>query len=715
MTFLNPFLLFGLVAAAIPILIHLFNIRKLRTIEFSTLTFLKELNRNKIRRIKVRQWLLLILRTLLILLIVLAFSRPALKGSFGSAGSRAATTLVILLDNTASMQLHNEQGTFLSQAQQQAQQVIASMQENDEVFFLRLSDLPQATTEVGTQDRTKISALIKETDVSYNRRTIEEGMRLAARLLQQSKNYNKEVYVITDGQRSTLTLANKSQSAVEQLFEPQVRIFYTQLSNRPGENIAVEKTTVPPSLLQVNKPFTVNVVMKNYGSSPVTNHLVTVTFDRHKVMQKSVSLGGGESTTLEFSITPSRAGVLSGFAESEDDLYEPDNQSFFSVTIPEKISVALIAPEETFERYIAAALAVAKAANPSSPITVTAAPPSRITTSLFSNNDVVILTGVKELTIPQSELLTQFVRNGGGVIFFPAADTSAHYRYLEAFGLAGLRINRSPATFNKTDLQFPIFQGMFEQGLQKKNVTIESPQITATMNAVSETNLRTVIDLTSGKSFLWQRELGRGKVLGFSVPATADWSDLPLKGIFVPLLYQSVLYLAAPVNTGERQEYFAGERIEFSSAGIKRGSSVSPSSLQMIDTENRPIPLESYVRTTAEGVSHSLFTFEHADRAGIYAAKEKNDTVLVLSVNVHREESQCELADNEHVSSMMKRLGVEESALQELPPNADIEQTIAESRFGIELWRYFLLAALLVALAEMIIARETKQNSVATL
>ena len=59
MTFLNPFVLFGLAAAAIPILIHLFNIRKLRTIEFSTLTFLKELNKNKIRRIKIRQWLLL--------------------------------------------------------------------------------------------------------------------------------------------------------------------------------------------------------------------------------------------------------------------------------------------------------------------------------------------------------------------------------------------------------------------------------------------------------------------------------------------------------------------------------------------------------------------------------------------------------------------------------------------------------------------------------
>ncbi|HEX9828971.1 MAG TPA: BatA domain-containing protein, partial [Bacteroidota bacterium] len=81
MTFLNPFILFGLLAAGIPILLHLLNLRKLRTIEFSTLSFLKELQRTKIRRIKIRQWLLLLLRTLLVICIVMAFARPTLKGS----------------------------------------------------------------------------------------------------------------------------------------------------------------------------------------------------------------------------------------------------------------------------------------------------------------------------------------------------------------------------------------------------------------------------------------------------------------------------------------------------------------------------------------------------------------------------------------------------------------------------------------------------------
>jgi hypothetical protein len=62
MTFLNPFMLFGLAAAAIPILLHLLNLRKLKTVEFSSLQFLRELQRTRMRRIRLRQWILLALR-----------------------------------------------------------------------------------------------------------------------------------------------------------------------------------------------------------------------------------------------------------------------------------------------------------------------------------------------------------------------------------------------------------------------------------------------------------------------------------------------------------------------------------------------------------------------------------------------------------------------------------------------------------------------------
>jgi hypothetical protein len=145
MTFLNPVLLFGLVAAAIPIIIHLLNLRKLKTVEFSTLQFLKELQKTKMRRVKIKQWLLLALRTLLVIAVVLAFSRPALRGSlagFGIGGTtHAKTTIVILLDDSPSMSVRNERGVLFAQARDLALHVLDLVKEGDEAYVVPFSHL----------------------------------------------------------------------------------------------------------------------------------------------------------------------------------------------------------------------------------------------------------------------------------------------------------------------------------------------------------------------------------------------------------------------------------------------------------------------------------------------------------------------------------------------------------------------------------------------
>ncbi|MFA5833965.1 MAG: BatA domain-containing protein [Bacteroidota bacterium] len=711
MTFLNPFVLFGLAAATIPILIHLFNIRKLRTIEFSTLSFLKELNKNKIRKIKIRQWILLALRTMLILLIVLAFSRPALKGNFGSAGSRAASTIVILLDNSASMSLNNERGKFLAQAQTQALQIISLLQENDDVFFLRLSDLPNATTETATHDLRTLESLIRETEVQYSHRTIKDGIRLSSHLLQQSKNFNKEVYIISDGQASSLSSLTENNSVTENLFDPQVKIFYSFLSQRQTENAAIERTVIPPALLQANKPFTLNVVVKNYGTVPLNNHLVSVVFDGARVMQKSVSLGSGMSSTLEFNLIPSHSGTVSGYVELEDDPFESDNRYYFSVNIPGQINVSIISTEEGYSHYIFTALNVAAMSNRSSPVSISTFAPSQMNSSSLAKSDVLVITGVKTLPSSQTDILNRFLMNGGNVLFFPSADTSSFsYDYLKPVGLADMSVTKTNTTFEKVDLQFPIFQGMFEQGIKKNAEGIESPHILTTVNVTPETNVRSVISLSNGKNFLWLKEVGKGKLLGFSVPAVMTWSDFPIKGIFVPLLYQSVLYLSSPLNTAGEMHYRVGEKVEFNSSQLKKGKMVSPTSLQLFDTENRKIPLQTYNKTNSEGISETMFTFNDPQSAGMYSAVAQNDTLLALPVNVPREESNGILTDDEQINNIFTRFGIEESSVTKLLPDTDVANTITQSRFGIELWRYLLMAAALIALIEMFVAREPKQQ-----
>src|SRR5689334_4290742 len=131
MTFLNPLALFALAAASFPVLFHLFAQRKARRLEFSSIRFLKQLEKSSMRKVKLRQILLLILRTLLIAALVFAFSRPALRGTSASflGSSHANTTAVILFDNSASMARRTANGSLFKQAQDAAMHVTEALEE----------------------------------------------------------------------------------------------------------------------------------------------------------------------------------------------------------------------------------------------------------------------------------------------------------------------------------------------------------------------------------------------------------------------------------------------------------------------------------------------------------------------------------------------------------------------------------------------------------
>ncbi len=139
MTFLNPLVLLGLFASSIPLLLHLFNLRKSKPIEFSTLRFLKELKKTSIRKLKIKRIILLILRTLLITFIVLAFARPTIQSSLPVLGTHAKTSAVIIIDNSASMNVSDGRGNRFVQAKNIASSIINALKEGDEIAIISSS------------------------------------------------------------------------------------------------------------------------------------------------------------------------------------------------------------------------------------------------------------------------------------------------------------------------------------------------------------------------------------------------------------------------------------------------------------------------------------------------------------------------------------------------------------------------------------------------
>ena len=279
MTFLNPLVLVGLAAAAIPLLLHLLNLRKLQTIDFSSLAFLKELQQSKIRRLKLRQLILLIIRTLLIIFIILAFARPAIRGTIlGSIGSHANSTVVIILDDSFTMAASDEHGERLKQAKDAALRIIDLLKDGDDASLLRLSDVPKATIDPASHDFSLLRKSVNETHVSPIHRTFGDALRLSAKILDQSHNANKEIYLVTDMQATQFRSDVKADSVLR-LFGERISVFLLQIGSKPVANSAIDSLAVTTSIFEVGKPITLYTSIRNFSDAPLNNSVISVYLD----------------------------------------------------------------------------------------------------------------------------------------------------------------------------------------------------------------------------------------------------------------------------------------------------------------------------------------------------------------------------------------------------------------------------------------------------
>ena len=95
-------------------------------------------------------------------------------------------------------------------------------------------------------------------------------------------------------------------------------------------------------------------------------------------------------------------------------------------------------------------------------------------------------------------------------------------------------------------------------------------------------------------------------------------------------------------------------------------------------------------------------------KAGIYSVLSQNDTVMTMPINLRREESNSVLATEDQCDTLLRQMGIADGSITQLQPESEIVETVLQSRFGIELWRYFLIAVLFIAVVEMFVAREPK-------
>ena len=695
MTFLNPAVLFGLIAASIPIIIHLLNLRKLKKIDFSTLQFLKELQKNKIRKIKIKQWLLLALRVLIILAIVTAFARPTIVGvSIGGTTSAAKTTAVFILDDTFSMSVVDQNGSYFNQAKEAIKNVLSQFEESDEFGLILVSHQPYEI-EI-TSNLNKFMKEIDGVNISYATGKLNNAIIKAAQLIGEAQNFNKEIYLFTDFQKGRLADDKEIADLKEQLGE-QVRLYAFNYSGKEVFNFGIDEIKINTQIFEKNKPVKFEAVVKNYSERAKENLVVSFFVDGERSAQQSLNLNPGESQIATLEATAKNFGYNDVFAEIEEDEILQDNKRFSSFFIPEKIPVLILYDNIQDTKLVEAAL---NSVSEKDYFDLTIKNVGQISGTQLNNYQVIVI--ISDDFGNSSEKLEKFINPNKGVIIFPSSGDGLQ-NFISSINSIGISISgglvkvdeRQSVQFGEVDFKHPVFENIF---IEEKKKQVESPDFYSYYKIDPAGKGKSIITLEDESSFLSEYSINGGKVLLFSSSPVFKWNDFPVKSIFAPLITKSVMYLSTKDNV--ENNYFAGETINVN---------VSERTLPQIRVV-KPDQTEEIINIEGEQ-NTNFISYDETFVTGNYRFYSGDKLLSTVTVNTDPAESVTQYLSESDFEDYLDKINFEGRYIP-IDKYEDPSQMISQPRFGSELWRYFVLLAILLALVEMTIARNSKKELV---
>ena len=586
MAFLNPFFLFGLLAAGIPLIIHLWNRRRVVTIDFSSLMFLMAAHRENARRFQLRHLLILLLRMLIIALIALALSRPFLTLGLPVASVRAKTDVVIVLDNSYSMAYQDVDGIRFEKGKTLATDILATLRHGDSAALILMSDVPNPIFRQLTPDIGSVVAAINGAEVSYRATNVQSSLELAHEILAESEQLNRELYLISDFAKNGWE--NVGAMLPRTYNRSGARVSLIPVAEGESHNTNIEEIRPSNQLIGVHLPFQLNVRAANHSAAPLARSIITMFIGSEK--QKTVSFSSAANESLNTSLTYnfSTPGTHTGYFTLTSDRLNIDNRHYFALDVIGEVRVLCVG-EQT--EYLALALNPRKNSRQQSAVSnqqrdfLNASPtadsrlltadtmilPTQCTPHQFESfpledYDVIILADVPNLTRQAGAQVQEFLRHGKSVIAFvgSGSEVESYNRFSNVWMPAefGSTLRWTPPqqirTYQETHPIFDIFSG---EGFSAQY----APKFYSGMVLRSTPASKVIARFGDDTPFLIERSDGIGTVLLYNCGLFAQQSstanagagptgtttytnDLLVNPYFLPILQQSVLYTAAANN-----------------------------------------------------------------------------------------------------------------------------------------------------------------------
>ena len=561
MKFAHPEFLYALFALVIPVLIHLFNFRRFKTIYFTNVRFLRELQQQTRRQSQLRHYLVLLSRLLAITFLVFAFAGPYRADEAPNPGSKNFVS--IYLDNSFSMNGQSSEGRLLDVARQRAIEVIESYGNTDR-FQILTNDFEGRHQRWLTQEA--VINEIEQVELSGSVRSLEQVYRrqIDLRSDMEADGHYLPMW-FSDFQKSTCEWSNwQPDSAFPARwvrFEPEME-----------QNLYIDSVSFDQPLRQPGQNEILRVWVRYSGSETRSDIPLRLLLNGQQKAISTFSIDPGERKELVLSYLNGPAGFYNGEVQLEDYPITFDDQLYFQYEVRRQVSVLEI-HEDVYS---------------SSPLALLLHRPEfryertsvqEIDYARLETFDLLILNSPGQLPTGLAGELDRFMQEGGTVALFAGPGSSG----LELLGSLGLEAAlKDTVRLSKIEYRHPLFADVFEAQPERMDLPTAFEYRPVSIPPQAEI----LMEMENGLPYLYRLPKGNGQLFVFVTDLQHASGNFPRHALFPPTLY-NMAYLSVP----EPALYYTMGRVEMIELkGVAGASETEDQPFRLVGEQSGTIP-----------------------------------------------------------------------------------------------------------------------------
>jgi hypothetical protein len=690
--FLNPLALFGLLAAALPLVIHLLSRWRTNTLDFSSLLLLRKVQSRNVRRLRTRQWLLLILRTLIIALLMLVPARPALRGLLGSGPrDHLPVEAVFLADNSASTRYVDSRGQLAGLLAAKYAVITGWLGQSDRYRLLK------STGQKSLNGGDWISAANKAdedgarviNEPGYGHASLATAIGHAAGLFSENGDYEREIYILTDRQRGFM-----GTDSIPVDSSKNIRIYLLDCNGGEPHNVAVRQVGFPGELVRPGASLEVTITLASFGGDSTLPVFPRVYLDNRLVGQGEALLEPGGEASAVVEISPLEPGYHELAAEIDADPLAADNRRAIVFWVPPVSRVTLVQrglPAGT--DYLGAALEVLSSRTAGA-VRFRRAAQLPVSPAAVAESDVFIVHGLEYPPNMMTRFLTELRRQGRHVLLVPRSDEAVPTVFNDAARRMDLPLDLGALKkFGGSGFDLPAVgktgggSGAFDHLLESIEALgrVRLLGLRELGNTSADEDVRDLNTLGGRPLFRLARIGGANLIVSGVDLSSLNETELPGTPLFLPLVHSLVTMLTrgGPLV---QQEVSVGEKVSFDFGGR-----VSTAGMEVHGPEG-----ERYLLPPGELES---WEFGRTDLPGAYWLYREGQLAGGFGVGLHPAESDIRLEQPDRVEQAFKGL-----EFHHVPEGVNLAEAVLLGRGGVEIWPWLLLAALVLLGVEQVVA-----------